>query len=53
MYVGPKLIVDVISATNVNIQRSRNRPGQVFHMDKLKVCRGGTQKSWLPDDMDD
>ena len=39
MYVGPKLIVDIVSATNVKIQKSRNSQSQVVHVDKLKVCR--------------
>ena len=53
MYVGPMLTVDIISATNVKIQKSRNSPSQVVHMDKLKVCRGETPTSWLLIDMDD
>ena len=53
MYVGPMLIVDVISATNVKIQKSRNSPSQVVRVDKLKVCRGETPKSWPLGDMDD
>ena len=53
MYVGPMLIVDVISATNVKIQKSRNSPSQVVHVHKMKVCRGETPASWLLVDMDD
>ena len=53
MYVGSMLIVDVISATNVKIQKSRNSPSQVVHVDKLKVCRGETPTFWLLVDMDD
>ena len=47
MYVGPMLIVDIVSATNVNMQKSRNRQSQVVHVDKLKVCRGKIPTSWL------
>ena len=53
MYVGPMLIVDVISATNVKLQKSCSSPSQVVYVDKLKVCRGETPKSWLPVDMDE
>ena len=53
MYVGSMLIVNVISATNVKIQKSRNSPSQVVRVDKLKVCRGETPKSWPLGDMDD
>ena len=53
MYVGPMLIVDVISAINVKIQKSRNSPCHVVHVDKRKICRAETPKSWLPVDMDD
>ena len=53
MYVGPMLIVDVIFATNVKIQKSCNSPSQVVHVDKLKGCQGETPASWLPVDMDD
>ena len=45
MYVGPMLIVDIVSAANVKIQKSRN--SQVVHVNKLKVCRGETPTSWL------
>ena len=45
------LIVDVIFAINVKIQKSRNSSRQVDHVDKLKVRRGETPKSWLPVDM--
>ena len=53
MYVCPMLIVDVISATNVKVQKSRKSLSQVVHVDKLKVCRGETQKAWLMVDVDD
>ena len=47
------LIVEVIFASNVKIQKLRNSPSQVVHVDKLKVCLGDIPKSWLPVDMDD
>ena len=47
MYDGPMLIVAIISATNVKIQKSRNNQSQVVHVDELKVCRGETPSSWL------
>ena len=47
IYVGPMLIVDIVSITNVKIQRSRNCQSQVVRVDKLKVCRGETLRSWL------
>ena len=53
MYVGPMLIVEVISATNVKTRKSGKSPSQVVHVDKLKVCREETPKSWLPVDLDD
>ena len=53
MYVGSMLIVDVFSATNVNIQKSRINKSRVVHVDKLKDCREETSKSWLPVEMND
>ena len=47
MYVGPMLIVDIVSATNVKIQKSRNSQSQAVHVNKLKVCRMKTPRSWL------
>ena len=47
MYVGPMLIVDIVSATNLKIQKSRNSQSQVVHVHKLKVCTGETPRSWL------
>ena len=49
-YVGPLLILGVVSVTNVKVQKTRNIPSQVVHVDKLKVCRGETLKSWLEGD---
>ena len=46
-YVGPFLKVDVLSGTNVKIQRSENGAPPIVHVDKLKLCRGRTPKSWL------
>ena len=42
LYVGPMLIVDIVSTTNVKIQKSRNSRSQVVHVDKLKVFRETT-----------
>ena len=47
MYVGPMRIVDIVSATNVKKQKSRNSQSQVVPADKLKVCRGETPHLWL------
>ena len=47
MYVDPMLIVDIVSATNVKIQKSHNSQSPVVHVDKLKVCSAETPKSWL------
>ena len=52
MYVDLMPIVDVISATNVKIQKSLNSPSQVVHVDKMNVCRGKTSRSWLLVDVD-
>ena len=52
-YVCPLLIVAVVSVTNVRVQKTRNRPSQVVHVDNLKMCRGETPKSWLAVDEDD
>ena len=52
-YVGPLLIVGVVSVTNVRVQKTSNMPIQVVHLGKLKVCRGETPKSWLAVDGDD
>ena len=53
MYVGPLLIVGIVSATNVSVQKTRNSPREVVQVDKLKVCRGETPKSSLPANEDD
>ena len=37
----------------VKIQKSRNSPSHVIHVDKLNVSPGETPKSWLAVDMDD
>ena len=46
MYAGPMLIVDIVSATNVKIQKSRNSQCQVVLVDKPKTP-GETPGSWL------
>ena len=38
MYVGPMLIVDAITATNVKIAKLHNSSSQVVHVDTLKIC---------------
>ena len=45
MYVGPMIIVDMVSPTNLKIQNSRKSQSQMVHVDKLKVCRGETPPS--------
>ena len=53
MYVVPFLIVGITPVTNVRVQKTRNIQSKVIHVDRLKVYRGETPKSWLPANKDD
>ena len=46
-YIGPMLVLGVVSATNVRIQRNRRSKSMLVHFDKLKLCKGDTPKAWL------
>ena len=47
LYNGPFMIVDQIGPVNYVIQRSPRAEPKVVHVDKLKIYRGDTPKSWL------
>jgi hypothetical protein len=46
-YIGPLLVVKQLGAVNFVIQKSAKATPMVVHIDKLKLCRGETPKSWL------
>ena len=46
-YIGPLLVVGVVSGTNVRIQRHHRSRPIIVHVDKPKPCRGATPTSWL------
>ena len=46
-YIGPMLVVEVVSVTNVRIQWNRRSKSMLVHADKLKLCKGDTPKAWL------
>ena len=41
------LVVEVVSATNVRIQRNRRSKSMLVHVDKLKLCKDDMPKAWL------
>ena len=41
------LVIEVFSATNVGIERNRISKSMLFHVDKLKLCKGDKPKTWL------
>ena len=49
-YTGPFLIVEVLSAVNVMIQKSRKANKLVVHIDKLKSFMGDAPAAWVADD---
>ena len=49
-YTGPFLVVEVLSAVNVMIQKSRKENKLVVHIDKLKSFMGDAPAAWLVDD---
>jgi len=46
-YSGPYLIVEIIGAVNLRIQKSAKAAAMIVHVDKVKRCMGDTLVSWL------
>jgi len=46
-YSGPYLVVEVLGAVNVRIQKSAKAAAMIVHVDKVKRCMGDTPLSWL------
>jgi len=46
-YSGPYLIVEVLGAVNLRIQKSAKAAAMVVHVDKVKRCMGDTPVSWM------
>ena len=49
-YTGPFLVVEVLSAVNVMIQKSRKANKLVVHIDKLTLFMGDAPAAWVVDD---
>ena len=47
LYIGPMLVLKVLSPVTYLIQRSARAKPLVTHVDKLKACTGPVPKSWL------
>jgi len=48
-YGGPYLIVRRVGAVNYTVQKTRKSKPVVTHIDKMKLVRGETPRSWLSD----
>jgi len=46
-YSGPYLIVEVLGAVNLRIQKSAKAAATIVHVDKVKKCMGETPVSWM------
>jgi transposase InsO family protein len=49
-YLGPMLLVKVLSSTNVVLQQTKTSRPFVVHIDKIKKCLSPTPRSWLEGD---
>jgi len=46
-YSGPYLVVEILGAVNMRIQKSAKAGAIVVHVDKVKKCMGDTPVSWM------
>jgi len=46
-YSGPFLVIEILGAVNLRIQKSPRVNAMVVHVDKVKQCMGDTPGSWL------
>jgi len=49
-YSGPFLVIEMIGAVNLRIQKSALANAMVVHVDKVKHCTGDNPVSWLGND---
>jgi len=46
-YSGPYLIVEILGAVNLRIQKSAKAAALIVHVDKVKKCMGDMPVSWM------
>jgi len=46
-FSGPFLVIEILEAVNLRIQKSARANMMVVHLDKVKQCLGETPMSWL------